>query len=355
MTHLQPRHHYWNRIYGFTLIELVLVLVILATLATLALNSVESQVDQTRFEGTSNTLRRIEQAIIGDEFSRHPDGTVRVSGFVADVGRPPLNLHELYMTPEQYAAYLDQVAPATAPHAEIVQSYGGGGSPAGDSNILVNELYFGWNGPYLRLLPGASSLTDGFGNGFALYDKFGAFISSPENAPAVSGYPAIITSLSKNASLDTSTLTDPYDKDVSIILEADETHPTLDETNRWQRRGPIQVEVDMKSGGGLLTANGTKVIVRIYGPGVTNSSTGAIGFETLDQEFVDVVNEERATLNLNASDQLYFGPRLIKAYQLDSEPTDEQDLEDETQSASKAFTVVPGTMSTIKLSIDIEP
>src|SRR5688500_14006556 len=114
---------------GLTLMELLVVLTILAVLTTIAMTSAESANDQARFDATETTLRNIEEAILGPAQQSDADGTVSVSGFVADVGRLPA-LEELTINPNG------------------LPLYGPKGSPPEDSEIL---LVYGWRGPYLRL------------------------------------------------------------------------------------------------------------------------------------------------------------------------------------------------------------
>ena len=75
---------------GFTLLEMVVVLGIMAVLALVAVKALEPVADQSRYEATQRTLTNIEEAILGGQDLRQPDGTPIISGFIADVGRPPL-------------------------------------------------------------------------------------------------------------------------------------------------------------------------------------------------------------------------------------------------------------------------
>jgi prepilin-type N-terminal cleavage/methylation domain-containing protein len=74
---------------GLTLLELVVVLVILAILTTIAIQSTESLVDQGRYNATQQTLQNIQAAIIGPPNQRAADGSLLITGFVADMGRLP--------------------------------------------------------------------------------------------------------------------------------------------------------------------------------------------------------------------------------------------------------------------------
>ena len=114
------RHHLLHRKRGLTL---VVVIAILAVLSTVALRSLTGVVSQARFEATQRTLDQIYEAIVGAANDRQPDGTLVISGFIADMGRPPraqlatnasgvfLTLNELLSPPA--GALLFDVRPAT--------------------------------------------------------------------------------------------------------------------------------------------------------------------------------------------------------------------------------------------------
>jgi prepilin-type N-terminal cleavage/methylation domain-containing protein len=79
---------------AFTLIELVVTLLILTMLTTVALRSSSGLQDQARYEQTRERLQMIREAILGDP-RKTVNGQAVVSGFVADMGRLPNNIHEL--------------------------------------------------------------------------------------------------------------------------------------------------------------------------------------------------------------------------------------------------------------------
>ncbi|MFW5693484.1 MAG: type II secretion system protein, partial [Thermoguttaceae bacterium] len=79
-----------------TLVELLVVLTILAILSAVAVFSTETVVRQGRFEATQRTLRAVEEAVLGPEAFRAEDGNLSTSGFVADIGRLPVDLAELW-------------------------------------------------------------------------------------------------------------------------------------------------------------------------------------------------------------------------------------------------------------------
>src|SRR5437763_3727153 len=75
--------------FGLTLVELLVVLVILAILTTIAVQSTEKVVEQARYEATQRTLQNIQNAILSPPNQRTPDGSLLITGFVADMGRLP--------------------------------------------------------------------------------------------------------------------------------------------------------------------------------------------------------------------------------------------------------------------------
>ena len=140
---------------GMTLVELLVVLAILALLTTVAVTSSDVFLSQGRYESTTQTLTNIQEAVLGPPNARQSDGTVVVSGFVADVGRAPvctsadptLGLSELW------------AQPANVPLFALGQSQN-------DPEVFVP---CGWRGPYLRLAPGQTSIRDGWGNPMNLF------------------------------------------------------------------------------------------------------------------------------------------------------------------------------------------
>ncbi|MGR8935200.1 MAG: type II secretion system protein [Gammaproteobacteria bacterium] len=123
---------------GFSLIELTVVL-----LAGIALHSTSEMSFQVRYEQTQERLQRIKEAIIGNP-SRTINGQPDISGFVTDMWRLPLNIHELlerrYCSDDRTKDYSDPTClkPIEQP------SYG--------PDITYNSgLYYGWNGPYLTV------------------------------------------------------------------------------------------------------------------------------------------------------------------------------------------------------------
>ena len=134
-----------HRQAGLTLLELLLVVTILSAVAYMSLAVVDNGGNQTRFEDTRNRLALIRTAIIGDS-SRSLNGQPEISGFVADMGRLPLNLNELVSEPVD-------CDPDTA-----------GNQPCSWGIDAATGLWRGWNGPYLPASAGTGVFRDGWGN-----------------------------------------------------------------------------------------------------------------------------------------------------------------------------------------------
>ncbi len=129
---------------GFTLLELAIVLAILGVLTLLAVREIGQVQDQQRFEASQRGLETIRAAVWGSPDDRAPDGSGVRAGFVADVGRLPGQLDELWTNTTGMSAF--ELRP-----------------DAGDGEVLVAG---GWRGPYVRLSWSATNLLDGWGNAY---------------------------------------------------------------------------------------------------------------------------------------------------------------------------------------------
>jgi prepilin-type N-terminal cleavage/methylation domain-containing protein len=143
------------RAAGFTLVELLLVLLLLSSLALVTTLIVDNADEQMRFEQTRTRLEMIRRAIVGD-ISRTLNGQPEISGFVADMGRLPVNIQELITPPTSEDAMWDITYFDIALSGVTPPSYSAG------------TLYGGWRGPYLDVMPESNSgqrvFTDGWGN-----------------------------------------------------------------------------------------------------------------------------------------------------------------------------------------------
>jgi prepilin-type N-terminal cleavage/methylation domain-containing protein len=145
-------------VQGFTLIEMTVVLLLITLLASVAIRETNGLSFQVRYEQTRERLERIREAILGNP-RQIINGQQAVSGFVADMGRLPNNLHEL-LEPEfcsdrtystqatcEAAGKIWKTQPSWQPHA-------------------ASGLWSGWRGPYLNISGSAlddDAFVDGWG------------------------------------------------------------------------------------------------------------------------------------------------------------------------------------------------
>jgi hypothetical protein len=253
------------------LLELVIVLIILAALTTVAVRSLGPVADQARYEKTQRTLIEIEQAILLR--SIEPGGIVSYSGFVADMGRLPRRLDELWIrTGVRFS----------------VSQFSSGVDDSSNNDISVPVLA-GWKGPYLSLPPGMDpeedSLRDGFGNEFdEEYDS--------------SGYLINVRSLRSG-------LGDAYDRELS--LPRDFSNPAV-----YRSMGQIQVRV--ASSTPIIEPN---VDVRLYGPEDGQAALVATADLTKDTIPIGGMESFSGMLvdpNTNAAVELPAGPYTLWAY-----------------------------------------
>jgi type II secretory pathway pseudopilin PulG len=164
---------------GLTLVELLVVLTILIILTTIAITSTDQVLDQGRYNATQRTLQNIQDAILGPTSQRTADGSLLISGFVADMGRLPQTVDT---TSEPLRELWDpSVIPAASTYALQVTNLINPSNPSVFLMYPPNTVYnpttapvqvavtlpCGWRGPYLQLMTGSSGrLLDGWGNPF---------------------------------------------------------------------------------------------------------------------------------------------------------------------------------------------
>ena len=158
MLHFQCRTTSDRR--GLTLLELMVVLVILAIVATVALQSLQPQVENQRFQSASSLLKEIEAATLGPANKYQIDGTPLISGFVADIGRPPLAESTELDTSKRVV-----LAELWDPESALAMSFPfqfrpGPVQPTDYSKV---QLPCGWRSPYLQLPIGAKTVRDPWG------------------------------------------------------------------------------------------------------------------------------------------------------------------------------------------------
>ena len=139
-----PIHSHRRR--AFTMIELIVVLSILAVLTTVAVQSLEPVGKQARVDATHKTLAEFRAAVVGR--SPSDDGQTSAACFVADMGRLPTSVDELFF------------------NVNNIPEFQTGSLAADNADVTIGR---GWRGPYMRLPAGATQLRDGWGNFFA-YD-----------------------------------------------------------------------------------------------------------------------------------------------------------------------------------------
>lgn len=159
---------------GFSLIELVTVLLIITVLSTIAIRSTVDIGYSARYEQTLDRLKGLRKAIVGNP-KRSVNGQPDISGFVADMGRLPINLRELISSaafcidPD----YGDDVSNDTLYGTQALctgASYIWHTVAAQNTPQLVEgNLKSGWRGPYVQVNEAptntsADIFTDGWGN-----------------------------------------------------------------------------------------------------------------------------------------------------------------------------------------------
>lgn len=183
--------HNPNQQTGFTLVEMLMVILIIAATTKIVAVSMEDFGFAARYEHTISRLDTIRQAIIGNP-KRTVNGQPDISGFVADMGRLPDNVRELFQsfvcintssnavlpdTPAQCIDANEVPTYLTTPCSDNTQTTQAACEALSAPNNtwvglqldVVNNsgLAFGWNGPYLSVSDNPNNtdtFTDGWGN-----------------------------------------------------------------------------------------------------------------------------------------------------------------------------------------------
>jgi type II secretory pathway pseudopilin PulG len=90
--------------YGFTLIELVILIVTLGIIAAVAIPQFADVAGGAKVTATRDEMMRLRQAIVGDP-SVVAGGQYVDRGFAGDVGFAPSNLVDLVVKPDSISAY----------------------------------------------------------------------------------------------------------------------------------------------------------------------------------------------------------------------------------------------------------
>lgn len=252
-----------------TLLELLIVVAILAVLTSVAVTSTDVLLGQGRCDATRRNLTSVEEAVLGPADARQADGTLSVTGFVADVGRLPVcanaidtryGLAELWAQPSTLAAFDIR-------------------SPAADTEVKVP---CGWRGPYLRLPLGHDYLLDGWGNALGLLNPSGA-------AAALNQTIREVWSLGADHAAGGT----QYDNDLGVVFD----------NSRWQMT--LQGNVYLLDSSGQRTNPTSNVIVMLYGP---DPDTGGL----LETQVTTTTNATTNVVSYGVTTSI--GPRFLRAY-----------------------------------------
>jgi prepilin-type N-terminal cleavage/methylation domain-containing protein len=145
-------------VQGFTLIEMTVVLLLITLLASVAIRETNSLSFQVRYEQTQERLERIREAILGNP-RQIINGQQAISGFVADMGRLPENLHELLE--QNFCSDRKHPTKTACENAGKTWNVQTDWQPHSTSG-----LWYGWRGPYLNISGSAlddDAFVDGWG------------------------------------------------------------------------------------------------------------------------------------------------------------------------------------------------
>ena len=239
---------------GFTLLELVIVLAILAALTTVAVRSLDGVEDQSRYDATRRSLDNIQAAVLGAANERDADGSLLVTGFVADMGRLP------------YAV-------------------------GGDPTTQLQELWAN-----LRLSLSQSSLVDGWGQAYRMFGADG--VSPPSLA---NGGNQIFAVSSSGAAVS------GYNGPIAVYLGGSAGQPanasyTTTVSGCIYQLNPASGQLENPD------PNNGPVVVCYFGP---NPNTGGI-LETVATVPTISSSATVTTYSVPAT----IGPRVLRAYQL---------------------------------------
>jgi prepilin-type N-terminal cleavage/methylation domain-containing protein len=252
---------------GMTLLELLIVVAILAVLTSVAVTSTDVLLGQGRCDATRRNLTSVEEAVLGPADARQADGTLSVTGFVADVGRLPVCANAVYA---RFGLAELWARPSTL-------AWFGIRSPTDDPEVKVP---CGWRGPYVRLPLGHDYLLDGWGNSFVLLNTSGTAAELNQTIREVWSLGA-----------DQLAGGTQYDSDVGVVFDE----------SRWQMT--LQGNVYLVDSSGQRTNPTGGVLVMLYGP---NPDTGGL----LETQVTTTTTSGVVSYSVTTS----IGPRFLRAY-----------------------------------------
>jgi prepilin-type N-terminal cleavage/methylation domain-containing protein len=325
---------------GLTLLELLVVVAILAVLATVAIRSTSDLGGQVRYDATQNTLNTFRDAVLGPVNQTAPDGTPYVTGFVADMGRPPRSrttAHSVHGgVPDVYELYSATLPGSLRPYALYTIASANTVTNL-LSNITTTSLLYdtsirvgaGWRGPYITKSTAIETLQDGWGK---------ALVSRPldlgTSAAEINQWPTMLLAFRTNSTTQPFSL--PEDGNYTAVTDAGrdlagwftasgfEGAPSSSgdpyagrfysviNTNEYQV--PITVTVTCNNALFGITGGSTNwVLLTMYGPNpnvATDSSTRPLLCTAQQAAF----NAYSTTFSLSGSSAPTIGTRLFKAH-----------------------------------------
>ncbi|MEM9386641.1 MAG: prepilin-type N-terminal cleavage/methylation domain-containing protein [Pseudomonadota bacterium] len=293
-----------SRQAGLTLLELIVVLTILAALGTIIIAQSASLTDDARYQRTVRTLEQLDAAVVGDSDLRGPDGQRLITGFVADMGRPPADLGELLRLGTQSAFRIDR-------------------APPGDTGLAVGS---GWRGPYLRLPVGADTLTDGWGRDFEAFDQDGVLVAAPGEIRIVRSRGADRLAGGVGFGRDLLTVFE-----ATAVAQAAPEFAGLVSVVPPRFEGDVVIEgvvVDDGSDPGDDLGFGDCIVIRVYGPDAASGDvlTLAQAVHDLNVDGVAVGVTAVPLAPMIPGGAVSVGPRVIRAYQTKCSPLPDEDL-----------------------------
>ncbi|MFO0942145.1 MAG: prepilin-type N-terminal cleavage/methylation domain-containing protein [Pirellulales bacterium] len=232
-------HSAYDNRFGLTLLELVVVLGILAVLSTVAVRSLEPLADQARYDYSKQLVLDLREAIAGPSRTSIARNGQSVSCFVFDTGSLPSDANDL----------LDR--PVTIVNRST-QSF-----DSDRDSINDVTLSSGWNGPYVTLGPGVSTIIDGWG-----FD------------PSLSESSGSLTITSYGSDGDSAGLEDGYRQDISVTILPDDYLGTV--VFRLY-------SIDSQNGSRIdpNPSGNEQLAVLFYGVNSTGLNTGAVAEQML--------------------------------------------------------------------------